>query len=612
MATFKPARPGALYSSKPAKGLKGTGRPTRLVLGTAIASSAPPPVVTLVSIAVTPASPTISVGATQQFVATGTYSDSSTANITSAVTWTSSNTGDATVAAGGLATGVSAGSTTIIATDASSGVHGQTGLTVQSALPIGPGFLPAVVFQTIGDSIVAGNTFPQAQYAAPRQLCASLGQYWAQGANLAIPGASLNTGSGTSQIPLQFTTGSTSFIQSPSGEDCCVPGMPNVWLLEGGGNDVLIFSRTQAQAAADFATTAQTVTAYLSGISAGSSGIGHILLVMTPTGRHDGDLSALALSIRSNYTSWAASGVRVILVDAALDPNIGQGANTSSSYYVDGTHLSQTGAALLAGIIQTTLTATGVVAAVNAAAPARLVDAVNSAPGLFGRYRMSHALVANGGTLLWVDSSGNGNHLLRLQIAQRPGFSTAVAGYGGKGVATFNGSQDITYSIMCAIAYGADRNNGVQVLTLNPPYTIYCVGNMTSTSANASMYGYTSEYVWGDGGSPSKYQFIPGATVPTTVPVGTTPHMFVASIATGGGLFYVDASATPVGTVTATQAAQTDVTYGAIADSGGQSPTLAMVGNIETIIICAGFAHAPSDIHPILVEESAFIGQSWT
>ena len=47
---------------------------------------------TLVSIAVTPANATNLVGATQQFTATGTYSDSSTQNITSQATWTSSKT----------------------------------------------------------------------------------------------------------------------------------------------------------------------------------------------------------------------------------------------------------------------------------------------------------------------------------------------------------------------------------------------------------------------------------------------------------------------------------------------------------------------------------------
>ena len=67
----------------------------------------PPP--TLTSIAVTPANPTIVTGATQQFTATGTYSDSSTQNITSQVSWNSSTPAVATINASGLASGVSAG-----------------------------------------------------------------------------------------------------------------------------------------------------------------------------------------------------------------------------------------------------------------------------------------------------------------------------------------------------------------------------------------------------------------------------------------------------------------------------------------------------------------------
>ena len=59
----------------------------------------PPP--TLTSIAVTPANPSILIGASQQFTATGTYSDGSTQNLTSQATWTSSNTGVATINASG-------------------------------------------------------------------------------------------------------------------------------------------------------------------------------------------------------------------------------------------------------------------------------------------------------------------------------------------------------------------------------------------------------------------------------------------------------------------------------------------------------------------------------
>ncbi|MBS1866296.1 MAG: beta-propeller fold lactonase family protein, partial [Acidobacteria bacterium] len=71
---------------------------------------------TLSSIAVTPAAPAnLKVGATQQFTATGTFSDSTTADITSTVTWTSGTPATATISAAGLATGVAAGTTAITA-----------------------------------------------------------------------------------------------------------------------------------------------------------------------------------------------------------------------------------------------------------------------------------------------------------------------------------------------------------------------------------------------------------------------------------------------------------------------------------------------------------------
>ncbi|MGA3325471.1 MAG: kelch repeat-containing protein, partial [Terriglobia bacterium] len=70
----------------------------------------------LISLAVTPANPSIASGQTQQFTATGLFSSGSTQNLTAFVTWSSSAAGVATINAAGLASGVSAGSTTIIAT----------------------------------------------------------------------------------------------------------------------------------------------------------------------------------------------------------------------------------------------------------------------------------------------------------------------------------------------------------------------------------------------------------------------------------------------------------------------------------------------------------------
>ncbi len=79
---------------------------------------------TLQSIAVTPANPSIAKGATQQFTATGTYSDGTTQNLTSTVTWSSATTTIATISAAGLATGAGVGTSTITAT--SGAISGST------------------------------------------------------------------------------------------------------------------------------------------------------------------------------------------------------------------------------------------------------------------------------------------------------------------------------------------------------------------------------------------------------------------------------------------------------------------------------------------------------
>ena len=85
--------------------------------------------VTLQSITVTPATATISVGETQQFSATGNYSNGNTSDLTNAVTWSSSPKPVASISGSGLATGLKAGTATIAAK--SGGISGSATLTVR-------------------------------------------------------------------------------------------------------------------------------------------------------------------------------------------------------------------------------------------------------------------------------------------------------------------------------------------------------------------------------------------------------------------------------------------------------------------------------------------------
>src|SRR6266699_1344748 len=105
---------------------------------------------TLVSIGVTPANPNLPQGLTRQFTATGTYSDSSTQDLTAQVAWSSSNTGVATIDSAGLATSVAGGAPTITATLGL--VSGNTTLTVTNAT------LSSIAVTPTNPSIANGTT----------------------------------------------------------------------------------------------------------------------------------------------------------------------------------------------------------------------------------------------------------------------------------------------------------------------------------------------------------------------------------------------------------------------------------------------------------------------
>jgi len=127
-------------------------------------SSSAPSTPVLTAITVTPATPSINAGSTQQFTATASYSTGPNQDVTGSAAWSSSNATIATVestgqANPGLATGVAAGSATITAK--LSGVTGSTTLTVIAApvvtsITISPTAATMTVGTTLQFSAIAG------------------------------------------------------------------------------------------------------------------------------------------------------------------------------------------------------------------------------------------------------------------------------------------------------------------------------------------------------------------------------------------------------------------------------------------------------------------------
>jgi hypothetical protein len=104
----------------------------------------------LLSIAVTPANPSLPKGETDQFTAIGTFSDKSTQILTTQVTWASATTSVATISTGGLATAVATGTSKVSAT--LNGVSGTTVLTVT------PAALVSLVVTPATPSLAKGGT----------------------------------------------------------------------------------------------------------------------------------------------------------------------------------------------------------------------------------------------------------------------------------------------------------------------------------------------------------------------------------------------------------------------------------------------------------------------
>ena len=103
---------------------------------------------TLVSIAVTPNQVSLPVGQTEQFTATGTFTDGSTQNLTQSATWISSQPSIANVSTAGAALARVAGTATISATSGT--VTGTANLTVTPAVAVSVNVVPAALSLPLG------------------------------------------------------------------------------------------------------------------------------------------------------------------------------------------------------------------------------------------------------------------------------------------------------------------------------------------------------------------------------------------------------------------------------------------------------------------------------
>lgn len=167
----------------------------------------------IVSISVTPATSTVSIGGTQAFVAKATNSDGSIVTITNSAAWTSSSVTVATVTSSGVAQGLIVGTSTITATSGTkSGVATLTVIMAQSLDPVSLG--------SADDFVILTKTGITNSVAATLSITGNIG-------TSPITAAAMNT------IPCDDVIGTIYGVDATySGGDCFVSSVANKTLVD--------------------------------------------------------------------------------------------------------------------------------------------------------------------------------------------------------------------------------------------------------------------------------------------------------------------------------------------------------------------------------------------
>jgi uncharacterized protein YjdB len=271
----------------------------------------------LVSIAVTPANPSIAVGASQALIATGTFSDNSTQQLAS-VTWSSSNPAVATIdndaGDAGTAFGLAQGTATITASAGS--VSGSAKLTVG----------PAEV-----ESISATSGSPQSAtvntaFAAPLVATVTLGGSPAGGVvvNFTAPSTGAS-GSFASGVDTE-TTDADGVATSAAFTANATAGAYTVTASVAGTSSKASFNLTNTAVVADSAS----FSFYLSGLEAGNNGPHYYALAGSVAIDANGNVLAGEQDYNdgSGFTSPQPSGDIITGGSLSVNSTSGQGTLT--------------------------------------------------------------------------------------------------------------------------------------------------------------------------------------------------------------------------------------------------------------------------------------------
>ena len=435
----------------------------------------------LVSLAVSPASPTIALGTAQAFTATGTYTDGSTQNLTSTATWSSDTPATATINSAGVGQSVGTGTATVSAT--SGAVSGSTELTVTAAVLVSIAINPPTATIAMGTTqqFTATGTFTDgttqdltqsghwsstvATVATISDTAGTMGQASTAGTGTTTIGISSGTVSGTATLVVNPAALVSIAISPPTATIAL--GTTQQFTATGTYTDG---STQDVTSVATWSSSSATVA--IIGNTVGSYGLA------TSAGQGTANITASVNAISASSTISVAGAT---LVSIAITPNgaaipLGTGQQFDAvGTYTDGSTQDLTQSASWAASVSavatigaagyatsvtpgsTTITATSgsitgsVVLAVNSAVPTSLMVTPSSSSILVGAQQQF------GATLNYSDGSSVNVTSAVTWSSLNPGVAIVNSSGLAVGVAGGSSAIDATWGAL----YGLGKSDSV-------------------------------------------------------------------------------------------------------------------------------------------------------
>jgi hypothetical protein len=419
---------------------------------------------TLASIQLSPQSPTIPLGSTQQFTATGVYTDGSTQNLTNSATWSSSASAVAAINTSGVSTGLFQGVATIQASLGS--VNATTNLSVSEAALVSIAVTPTTSSIPLGSSqqYQAIGTYSDGSTQNVTTLLT-----WSSAtptvATISDAGLATSVSQGTASLTGTFAAISASVSLTVAAPNLVsITVVPNVGTLSTGGTQQLTATGIYTDG------TTQNLTASSTWTSSNSSAIG-VSNSGVATAAATGSATITAMS-------GSISGTAVLIVTAGT-------TNLNTSRYEHNATMLNNGQILVAGGV--TCAVAGSCMYLNSSELYNPASGAFTYTGSMATARSAPAVLLNNGNVLVAggytcDNSGNCSSLISAEIYDpttasftstepmtmaRSGHTMTVL---GNGTVLIAGGEDCTSTTSCAALSSAeiyDPNAGTFTPTSN-------------------------------------------------------------------------------------------------------------------------------------------------